>query len=97
MSRKPRIHIPLVDHPCALGLGKDEIAEESKAEERVEGEPGEEGEKGFEEGEEGEDDEVHEPWDELGRVGGAQGFVGGEDRERDGYEGATSRKLALQL
>ena len=90
MPREPRIYIPLVDQPCSLSLGQNEIGQEGETEERVEREPGEQEEgPGLEEGEEGEDDEVHEPGRELGGVGGTEGFVRGEDGEWDGYEGAV--------
>ena len=32
------------------------------------------------------DNPVHQPWRKLGRVRGAQGFVGGEDGEENGEE-----------
>lgn len=38
----------------------------------------------------GEDDPVHQPWCQLGGVGGLEGFVGGEEREEEGGDGAEN-------
>lgn len=95
VMRKERVHVVLVNEPCALGLGQDEVGEEAEADVGVEGEPADD-EIGpvFEEGEEREDDPVHEPGGEECRVGGAERFVGSEDGEEDGEEGAG---MALAL
>lgn len=84
------VDVGLVEEFGALGLREDEVGEDDEAEESVEGEPGED-EVGpvVKEGEEGEDDPVHEPWCELGGVGGAEGFVGSEYGEDDCYGGSV--------
>ena len=80
--REEGVHVGGVEELGALGLGEDEVGEEEEAEKGVEGDPGED-EVGpvVEEGEAGEHHPVHEPGGELRGVGGAQGFVGGEDGE----------------
>lgn len=87
--REEGVDVGLVKEARALGLGQDEVGEGEEAEVGVEGDPGDDVPgPGFEEGEEAEGDPVHEPWGQLGGVGGAEGFVGGEDGEEDREEGA---------
>lgn len=88
--------VRLVDETGALGLREDEIREEEEAEIGVEGDPGDD-EEGpvLNEGEAGDDDPIHQPWCQLGRIGGAEGFVRGEDGEEDGDDG--SWKLSATL
>lgn len=83
--REEWMDVRLVDESSALGLWEYEVGEEEEAEICVEWEPGDH-EEGpvLHEGEAGYDDPVHEPWSQLGGVGGAEGFVGGEDGEEDG-------------
>lgn len=38
----------------------------------------------------GENDPVHQPWCQLGRVGGLEGFVGREEREEERCDRAVS-------
>lgn len=89
MLRKKWVDVRLVDQASALGLRQDEVREETETDVGVERGPGDD-EEGpvFDEGEAGDDDPVHEPWSQLGRVGGTEGFVGGEDGEEDGENGA---------
>ena len=86
-----RMHIYLVEEFCALGLREDEIGKQNQTEECVEGEPGED-EVGpvVEEGEEGQDHPIHQPWRKLSGIGGAEGFVGGEDGKYDCYGRSTA-------
>lgn len=81
--------VRLVEDLGALRLREDEVGEQAEPEPGVERHPGEQ-EVGpvVEEGEAGEDDPVHEPGGQLGRVRRAEGFVGGEDGEEDGDDGA---------
>jgi len=65
---------------------------DTKAYPGVEGNPIEyEVQLALDEQEEGEGGPVHKPWREVGRVGGAEGFVGGEDGEEDGGDRAGGR------
>lgn len=75
-----------VDERCTLLLaGEDEVQMCREAEPCVEWDIGEDKvEMRLDKEEDGQDSPVHEPWGQLGGVGGPEGFVGGEDWEEDG-------------
>ena len=84
MLSEERVDIALVENPRSLGLWEDKVGEHQETEVGVEWDPGEnEPCPAVKEAEAGEDHPVHEPWSQLGGIGGAEGFVGCKDREKD--------------
>ena len=84
------VDVFLVDEDGALFARQHEVEVDAEADPGVEGHPGEdEVELRFDEEEEREGGPVHQPWRQDCRVGGAEGFVGGEDGEEDGGDGAV--------
>lgn len=93
MILQERVDVVLVDHRGALLPRRDEVAVDGEPDPGVEGHPVEdEVELGFGEEEEGEGRPVGEPFGEEGGVVGAEGFVGGEDWEEDGEDGAGGER-----
>lgn len=82
------MHVGLVDVRCSLLAGEDEVEPREEAQPSVEGSPDEDkGKERFKDEDERDNDPVHQPWVELGGIGGAERFVGCEDGEEDGCDG----------
>ena len=96
MPREERLDIAAIDERGALRLsGQQEPGVEAEAGPRIKGQPGQDVEVGFQEGAGGLAEEVDEPRCELGRVGGGEGFVGGEDGEEDGDDAPVTAEELL--
>lgn len=100
-----RIDVLQIQQAGALSLGEDEIAEEKETDPAIEGEPAaisavlyritksipsqNKNGPGLSEQNNRQDDPVNQPWRQFGGVRGAKSFVGGEDGEEDGNDGAV--------
>ena len=83
------VDVLFVEEDGSLLSGQNKVEVQCEAHPRVEWDPIEdEVELRLDQQEEGERGPVHEPWGEHGGIGGAQRFVGREDGEEDGSDGA---------
>ena len=84
------VNVGLVKEDAALLTRCDQIKVDAQPEPAVEGHPVEdEVELVLDQEEDTKRRPVHEPWRKHTRVGSAQGFVGEEDGEGDGEDGAV--------
>lgn len=80
----------LVDEDAALLTWRNEVKVDDEADPAIEGDPVQDKvELVLDEEEDAQGGPVHEPWGKKARVGGAEGFVGEEDGQEDGEEGAA--------
>lgn len=86
------VEVGLVEVTGALGLGQDEVQQEAETQVRVEGDPHEhEADPGLDEEHARQDRPVHEPWRQLGGVGGLERLVRGEEGEEERGDRAMVR------
>lgn len=92
VTLKPWVDVGLVDVDRALLARHDEVQVDCEAHPGVERYPVEdEVELRLNQQEDRQGGPVHEPWCKVGGIAGADSFVGGEDGEEDGGDGAGGR------